>query len=331
MKIKNIIYLLLPTILFVGCNQVDFDPVPLDELLTTPSLETTYTIEELMSEFMQNTDTFSGTPARPVDIYTANPIKSDKDVVISGYITSTDVEGNIYKYFVMQEEGEDGQAIKVAIDASGLSAEFPIGQKVNIRCNDLYIGNYGESVQLGTIYVNPTRSKEHSDGKTYHRIEPGRMPAYLARTHIESVGLPDVKKIVPDTLTIAELLSAGSAWVNKIIVIKNAYFTGFDGTNKALSSESLIFAPSTGGIGYPQLRQIKDDSGATVSIATSEYAKFALQPIPYTNYKGDITVIIGWYKNYADKLGDWQLTLRTLGDLGEGFDGYLERVGYTRK
>lgn len=331
MKLRNIIYLLLPTLFFVGCNQIEFDPVPLDKVLTDSDIEATYTIEELKREFMKRTDYFSGTPTNPANLYTANLIESEEDVVISGYITSTDVEGNIYKYFVLQEEGEEGMAIKVSIDANGLSSEFPIGQRVSIRCNGLHIGNYGEAVQLGSYYENPTRFKVHSDGNTYHRVEPGRMPAYLARTHIYQHGLPTINPIIPDTVTIPELQSMDpDDWTNKLVVIKDAYFTGFDDKGKALALNSLIFAPSTGGIGYPQLREITDPTGFKINIATSEYAKFALKPLPTSNYQGNITVLIGWYRNYTDQQGTWQLTLRTLGDLGEGFEGYLTEVGYTK-
>ena len=101
------------------------------------------------------------------------------------------------------------------------------------------------------------------------------------------------------------------------------------GTKKHSQPKNMIFAPSTGGVGYPQLRNISDGTG-DIAVATSEYAKFATKPIPPSNYSGNITVIIGWYKNYADAAGVYQLTLRTLGDLGKGFEPYLTSVDYTK-
>ena len=108
--------------------------------------------------------------------------------------------------------------------------------------------------------------------------------------------------------------------VNKLVCIKNVYFTG-KGAGKSLTDAQMIFAPSTDGAGYPQSRDITDNTG-TIIIATSEYAKFASYKLPASTYKGNITVIVGWYKNYTDAAGDWQLTLRTISDLGKGFEGY---------
>lgn len=328
MKIKFLIYLLIPAAVFVSCNKTEFDAIPMSELMGD-SLQTTYTIENLKAEFMTNKDAYSDPVGQMAGLYTADLISSDKDVVISGYVTSTDVEGNVYKYFVVQEDKPDGQALKVSIDASGLSAIYPLGQKVWIRCNDLYIGKYGQAPQLGSLYINKERFKV-SGGDTIYRIEPGRMPLFTAQKHIHSYGMPEPNKIKADTMTIAQLKASDyNKLVNKLVCIKNAYFTGFDGNNKPLSAENLIFAPSTGGVGYPQLRNITDGTG-TVAIATSEYARFATKPLPPSNYSGDITVIVGWYKNYANAAGVWQLTLRTLGDLGKGFEPYLANINYTK-
>ncbi len=329
MKTKKFIYLLAPLFLLASCAKTEFDPIPLESLLKDP-LEITTTIKELKAEFMTDRDTFSDPVGKMAGLYTADLIKSETSLVIGGYITSSDIEGNMYKYFVIQEDAPDGegQALKVSVDVSGLSAEFPLGQKVFVRTNGLYIGKYGEAPQLGSIYVNTSRTKLGPDSVTYYRIEPGRMPAYMARTHIFSTGMPQPDVIKADTMTVREILNADhKELVNKLVCIKDAYFTGFDGTNKPLAEGDAIFAPSTNGVGYPQLRKIADATGA-IDIATSEYAKFATKPLPVSTYRGDITVIVGWYRNYVDQTGSWQLTMRSLGDLGRGFESYLEEVEY---
>ncbi len=331
---KFLIYLIIPATLFLSCNKTEYDAMDWSKIMGD-SLETTYTIAQLKAEFMTDYDAYSDTTNQKGGLYTADLIQSEQDVVISGRVTSTDIEGNVYKYFVIQEEGENGQAIKVSIDVSGLSAIYPLGQKVWIRCNGLYIGKYGGAAQIGSRYVNKKRfkfvvSKNDSLKKdTVYRVEPGRMPMFMAEQAIHAYGLPDPKVIEPETMTIGEIFKTDTAALtNKLVKIKNAYFTGFDGKNKPIAMENMILAPSTGGVGYPQIRMITDGTG-TIAIATSEYARFANKPIPTSNYRGDITVLVGWYKNYTDKNGDWQLTLRTLGDLGTGFEGYLESVNYS--
>lgn len=326
---KFLIYLIIPATLLLSCNKTEYEAMDWSKIMGD-SLETTYTIAQLKSEFMTDYDAYSDTTYQKAGLYTADLIQSGDEVVISGRVTSTDVEGNVYKYFVIQEEGENGEALKVSIDASGLSAIYPLGQKVWIRCNGLYIGKYGEAAQLGSYYVNKKRFKiVGRERDTVYRVEPGRMPLFTAKQAIHAYGLPNPTVVEPKTMTIREILGSDhKILTNKLVKIKNAYFTGFDGDNKAISAENLIFAPSTGGIGYPQTRMITDGTG-TIAIATSEYARFANKPIPTSNYRGDITVLVGWYKNYMDSNGAWQLTLRTLGDLGTGFESYLESVNYS--
>lgn len=116
----------------------------------------------------------------------------------------------------------------------------------------------------------------------------------------------------------------------RLVCIKNASFTGkgYDyGRPATLPVKDQIFAPGTNGIGFPQAREIIDATGS-IAIATSEFAKFAQQPLPASTYKGHITVIASWYSTGS---GAYQLTLRTLSDLGTGFDGYLNQIKYTRK
>jgi hypothetical protein len=313
--------------IFTSCAETDFEAIPANKLMGD-SLTTTYTIEQLKNNFLTLNDAYSDTVNYKGGLYTADPIQADSDIVISGYITSTDAEGNVYKYFVVQEPGADGQAIKVSIDASGLSSIYPLGQKVWIRCNGLYIGRYGEAEQIGSRYINTTKFKiKKSTGDTIYRIEPGRMPYLIAREHIHAYGMPDPTAIKPDTMTIAQIKAQAAnhqKLVNKLVCIKNAFFTGkSEGDN--LTDSELIFAPSTNGAGYPQLRDINDGTGE-ISIATSEYAKFASYPIPASTYRGDITVIVGWYRNYTDAAGAWQLTLRTIDDLGKGFETYKANI-----
>jgi len=313
--------------IFTSCAETDFEAIPANKLMGD-SLTTTYTIEQLKNNFLTLNDAYSDTVNYKGGLYTADPIQADSDIVISGYITSTDAEGNVYKYFVVQEPGANGQAIKVSIDASGLSSIYPLGQKVWIRCNGLYIGRYGEAEQIGSRYVNTTKFKiKKSTGDTIYRIEPGRMPYLIAIEHIHAYGMPDPTAIKPDTMTIAQIKAQAAnhqKLVNKLVCIKNAFFTGKSESDNLTDSE-LIFAPSTNGAGYPQLRDINDGTGE-ISIATSEYAKFASYPIPASTYRGDITVIVGWYRNYTDAAGAWQLTLRTIDDLGKGFETYKANI-----
>lgn len=298
-------------LVFVSCTQDNFEPE--SGITKGEKIESTITVSDLMSTYMTSPEFF-----------TADRITSSNQIVINGIVTSTDIEGNVYKYIAVQEETPNGQAIRVSVDASGISSLYPLGQRVSVVLNELCIGKYGDSPQVGIYYLRP------KDG----RISPGSIPMPIARQQIIPYGEADPQAVVADTMTISEILAAPRESMHyRLVCIKDAWFTGkgFDyGLPANLPEKDKIFAPSTGGIGYPQSREIQDGTGSTI-IATSEFAKFAQHRLPATTYKGNMTVLVSWYRDKASNAGNYQLTLRTLGDLGEGFDGYLSSVKYTRQ
>jgi len=337
MKMKKI-YLMLTAVcltLLTACNQTEFDAIPQDKLVGD-SLVANYTIAQLIDSFMTNNDKYTDLTRNGVNsgLFTSDSINADGDVVIKGIITSSDVEGNIYKYIIVQEEGANGRAIKISIDAAGLSGLFPLGQRVWVRCNGLFLGKYAQSPQIGTLYYNP----EKLTSDTVYRKEPGRISLPIALKAIHAYGLPDPSRVVADTLTIAQIRAGGAALINKLVCIKNAYFTGkgadYNLPKTLVNDDEYIFAPSTNGIGYPQSREIQDGTGS-VFISTSEFSKFAKTKLPGSGNIGNITAIIGWYNDKKPAVSPagvtteiyHQLTLRGIGDLGKGFEAYHLEIG----
>lgn len=312
----------------MSCAKTDFEAIPQGQLLGD-SLQTTYTIQQLFTEFDSNYDAYTDTTNYKGGLFTSKKIESSQPVVISGVVTSTDVEGNVYKFMTVQETTPNGLAIKVSVDVSGLSSRYPLGQRVWIKCNDLVLGKYAQSYQLGIKYENLTKSKiKKSIDSTIYRIEPGRIPPPIASKIIHSYGLPNPALIKTDTMTIAQIKAGGQTIINKLVCIKNAYFTGKGANNgytANITNDELIFAPSTNGVGYPQSREIQDGTGS-LFVSTSEFSKFANIELPTSNYKGNITALLGWYNDKEMNLNPnkiyHQLTLRKLTDLGKGFEEY---------
>jgi len=315
MKIFNKSIILAAIVLLVlSCSQDNFEPLTLTK---GKKIETTISVANLMSNYMTT-----------ADFFTADRISSTNQLVINGIVTSTDDEGNVYKYIAIQEETPNGRAIRVSIDASGISALYPLGQRVSVIMNNLCIGKYGDSPQVGTYYKRPKDD----------RLSPGAIPMPIARQQIIAYGEAEPSAVIADTMTIAEIqLAKRDTMHYKLVCIKDAWFTGkgdYDDIKKKYTDITLlkdkIFAPGTGGIGYPQSREIQDGSGKSIVVATSEFAAFAQKPLPSSNFKGNITVLVSWYNSDPKYTGNYQLTLQTLGDLGVGFNGYLTSINYTR-
>ena len=111
--------------------------------------------------------------------------------------------------------------------------------------------------------------------------------------------------------------------------IKNVKFNGYGEVNftyKSLSDTEKFFGlPKPNIVGVPISREIEDKNGNKIFVSTSEYARFANKPLPKDNEFGDITVIIGWYRDKAINPGNWQLNMRSIEDLGKGFEPYHSR------
>jgi hypothetical protein len=74
----------------------------------------------------------------------------ENEITVMGYVTSSDVSGNIYKTLSLQDAPENAEAaIQFSMDKTNLYTVYPIGRKVFVKLKGLSIG-YGRGVlQIG--------------------------------------------------------------------------------------------------------------------------------------------------------------------------------------
>ena len=303
MKYNKYTWALLATLGFTMAGCAKFDPIPADQLIVGDDAAWSETMS--IADFKQTFDLKDS-------VFSINYIDTESEVIIKGRVTSTDVAGNIYKYMVIQDT-QTGEALKVSVDAGSLSGTFPLGQVVAIKCKGLVLGRYADMVQLGIETFNTN----------YSRIEPGRIPYPYFDARVQCIGTPDTTAIIVQEITIPELLACDSTMYGRLVRIKDVHFTGLGDGGERLSDADKIFAPSTFNgtynVGYPQARQIADADGNVAYISSSEYARFADLRIPDEDQWGDVVALVSWYKNSPTTEGEIQLTIRTLNDL-EGFE-----------
>ena len=310
-------------VVLTACNQVDFDPI---EIQPNVGVWTnTHTIAELIAEYASEEGVY---PVRSnsgdANLFSLDTIPLHGDsIVISGTVISSDIDGNIYKSLIIQDP-QTGDALKISIDVSGLSAFYPVGQSISIKCNGLAIGKYADLYQLGVVYYN-----NDSDARK-QGYEPGRIPFPIFKSNVRINGMPNRNLIKVDTLTIQQIKQGGRSMHSRIVCIKDAKFNGYGEVNfnykKLTSSELFYGSPKPTITGVPVAREIEDGTGK-IYVSTSEFAKFASTSLPESNISGEITVIVGWYWDSAGtpqypRTGSWQLTLRSIEDLGKGFESY---------
>ena len=66
--------------------------------------------------------------------------------IITGIVVANDATDNFYKTIVLQDSTG---GISIRLDGFGLATVYPIGQRLFIRLNGCWLGEYGGMLQLG--------------------------------------------------------------------------------------------------------------------------------------------------------------------------------------
>lgn len=285
---KKLITIALPFALFCymlfqgGCVKENFDTVPrikdTSKLVATLSIKELKTITDIANVKMVK-DLVS--PALWQLIKSRNIASGVDDtasIVIEGYITTSDSTGNFYEVFSMQDATG---GIDVKINSSDLYFLYRLkpGQKVMIKVNNLYLGNYKDTYQLGAAIVNQGVYKMVG-------LPEGDINKFIERTGWR-------KAVIPDTFEVTDLASISADKLQTLVCIKNVQFkepyNGFSVPGLATS------------------RTLVDCSGNTLVLRTSGYSTFAQTEVP--SKFGTITGILNSYA------GTKQLVIRDLNDI----------------
>jgi hypothetical protein len=204
-------------------------------------------------------------------LYSGAPTLITREVRISGAVVSDDREGNFYKTLVL----DDGTAgIEVRLDVEQIFKHFAIHSRATVRCNGLWIGNYGGVLQLGT--------------EPWDALETQPLPPAEVAEHIfaDTVFYGEVR---PPTLTLDALTAR---WVSRFVAFEGVRFIDEE---KGLSwAEPAETAAATD-------RHLVDTTGDTLIVRTSAHARFAAWPLPEGS--GRIEGVLGAFN------GDYQLVV----------------------
>lgn len=227
--------------------------------------------------------TIANLKTRYKDVVSQNGLEEvQEDVVISGVIVGDDESGNIYKNIYVN----DGSGtMVVGINASGLYASCPVGQKIAIDCKGLYVGGYGGMSQLGTLY----------QGKI------GRMPETTWKEHVKMIGVPETAypELVPVKIDENWLKAANKDDAPFFVEIQEATIVEADGT--------LAFAPEAEGDAGNGVNRNLKLGNTTLPFRISTYSNFSTEAMP--TGKLSLTGVLTRYGS------GWQFTVRTGRDI----------------
>ena len=266
MKYKLLFTVFLLTagiIIFNSCVKQDFDQPPVN--IPVSPYKANFTIDSLNMMYT-GTDTMLITDS----------------IFIQGIVISSDQSGNIYKNLYIQD---NTGGIVIAIDLPDLYTTYRLGQRIVIKLQGLYLGQYGGVTELG--YPNGP--------------DIGRIPEALLASHFYPDSLPGK---VPAPVLIDEFTTVNmKKYLNMLVRVDNISFpdAGMPFAEYQVSVNRNI-ADYLG-----QVILVDGQSGNEFILRTSGYALFYSDLLPFG--VGNMTGILSQYS------GQFQMYIRDLNDL----------------
>lgn len=210
----------------------------------------------------------------------------EDDIKLRVRVGGNDIGGNLYKQFAVQDE--TGGLI-VAVNQGGLNGYLAEGQELIIALKGLFIGGYGNQIELGAPYNG----------------QIGRMSKDLWNTHFKLVGPIPEKGLEPIEFT-PEVMEKIETYCGMLVKLSNVTFKSANG------KKTFVDGAQSGGNYFTQ--QVDGYSSSKLIVRTSSYADFAATVLPYdTINKVKIPCnLIGIATRYRDT---WQIMLRKTSDL----------------
>lgn len=225
-------------------------------------------------------------------------IRITEDWQLKVRVTGNDMASNIYNEVAVEDES--GEGILICISKGGLYGFLPVGQEILVNLKGLYIGIYGNNVQIGTPYTN-------TSGRTF----PSRMSLNTWNEHFRILGTADASKVEPEEFDVTKLKDEAyiKAHRGKLMTLKNVEMDKADG--------KLAWAPDAdkdAGNGVSRTVKINGKAQSLMVVRSSTYADFAAKAMPVG--KVNLTGIFTVYATNPSKYGyTWQILLRSESDI----------------
>ncbi|MHC1703783.1 MAG: DUF5689 domain-containing protein [Tenuifilaceae bacterium] len=277
---KKILYIaggfalaILMAINFSGCIDKEYQDI--EPRIDSTSINANTTIAELKSMY----------PGKLLKLTDTTFYQKDS-IIIEGIVISDDKAGNFYKSIVIQDATA---GIEVKINKTTLYNDYKRGQRVIIYCNNLYLGEYGGLVQLGTVFTE--------NGVTQIGGMEGDI---IINNHVYKKG-KTLAPVTPMNLLPSHLTSSNFSKLVKVDDIEFLKITSPENGSR------LTFADKIGKNSVDHTLDGCSQTYLNLVLRTSGYSKFAGDTIP--SRKGSVVGILSYYN------GTFQLMLRDLKDI----------------
>ena len=225
----------------------------------------------------------NATYAEVKSLYADQTLQIQQDLIIEGYVTSSDEDGNFFSVLHFQDSPENpSEGFEIAFDLRDSHLFYPVGSKILIRLKGLYLGKSKDVFKIGGVFTS------------FGNLSVGRLPSTVVDDHIivtcdqivgiepRSISLSDIPKNLTNTLVRFESLEVTDAEVGEIF---------------AFDREETE-------------RTLTDCDDNEIILVNSGFSEFQSELLPQNN--GSITGIL------LRENEEYRLAIRTLGDIDFG-------------
>lgn len=188
----------------------------------------------------------------------------EEDIIIGGYVTSSDREGNFYRTLTIEDSSGGVEIMAGLYDLHNI---YPIGYYLSVKLSGCSAGKYNGVLQIGT------RAASYSNYPTDYFSSRALLELYLTRFDLR-------REVAPQVLSIGELRE--------------------ELCGKLVSIGGLTLSTSQGDGAWEGYSIFTDSANTRIAVYTSAYADYASKKIPSS--KVAITGILQQAKVDGEKM-----------------------------
>lgn len=131
-----------------------------------------------------------------------------EDLILEGYVISSDEAGNFYNVLYLQEVASNPKAgLQIKIELGNSHLFYPLGSKVKVKLQELYVKQKEENLELGSAF------------SSFGNISIGRLPSQKVMEHVLLSCDDDEATPLVTSISALDTLSA-----NTLVKIENLEF-----------------------------------------------------------------------------------------------------------
>ncbi len=265
-KIIRLLFFVIISIFFITCIEEGDFTVP--ESLGNEENETITKILDSISTGNLQVKTIQ--QVKDLYIIGSDPLEITSNIVVKGYVISSDKSGNFYKEFYMQDAPENPTSgIKVSLNLSNSYNKFNIGREVYIRLKGLYIGETNSGDGIVTI----GGKIKSTDITEVENVTVNQIPNHIFRSET-------TVEIIPKVIDFAGINESD---IGTFITLENVFF------DARLAGQSYVDPKED----FDTQRKIQTCLGLgydELLVETSSFSRFSNETLP--EKAGSINAIV---------------------------------------